>query len=57
MLPRRVLYKGQSNLWLAKKANPDPYYYAVALVLLMGLRAGDWLRRRAVRLNRYLPGV
>ena len=32
-------------LWLAKKANPDPYYYAAAFVLLMAVRAGDWLRR------------
>jgi len=32
-------------LWLAKKANPDPYYYAAAFVLLMAIRAWDWLRR------------
>jgi sulfoxide reductase heme-binding subunit YedZ len=32
-------------LWLAKKANPDPYYYAAAFVLLMAVRAGDWVRR------------
>jgi sulfoxide reductase heme-binding subunit YedZ len=30
-------------LWLAKKANPDPYYYAAAFALLMAIRAGDWL--------------
>jgi sulfoxide reductase heme-binding subunit YedZ len=34
-------------LWLAKKANPSPYYYAAAFILLMAIRAGDWVRRRA----------
>jgi sulfoxide reductase heme-binding subunit YedZ len=34
-------------LWLAKKANPSPYYYAAALVVLLAIRAGDWVRRRA----------
>ena len=38
-------------LWLAKKANPDPYYYAMALVALLAIRAGDWLRRQVVRLR------
>jgi sulfoxide reductase heme-binding subunit YedZ len=38
-------------LWLAKKANPDPYYYAAALVLLLAIRAGAWVRRRVVRLS------
>ena len=32
-------------LWLAKKANPDPYYYAAVFVLLMVVRVGDWVRR------------
>jgi DMSO/TMAO reductase YedYZ heme-binding membrane subunit len=32
-------------LWLAKKANPDPYYYAAAFVLLMVIRVGAWLQR------------
>ena len=32
-------------LWLAKKANPDPYYYAVALLVLLGVRLAAWLRR------------
>ena len=32
-------------LWLAKKANPDPYYYAAAFVLLMTIRVGAWARR------------
>ena len=32
-------------LWLAKKANPDPYYYAAALVLLMAIRGWEWVRR------------
>ena len=38
-------------LWLAKKANPDPYYYAAALALLLAIRAGDWVRRRVARLS------
>ena len=36
-------------LWLAKKANPEPYYYAAVLSLLLGIRAVDWIRRRATR--------
>jgi sulfoxide reductase heme-binding subunit YedZ len=32
-------------LWLAKKANPDPYYYAAVFALLVAVRVGDWLRR------------
>jgi sulfoxide reductase heme-binding subunit YedZ len=32
-------------LWLAKKANPEPYYYLAVLVLLLGIRVGDWARR------------
>ncbi len=38
-------------LWLAKKANPDPYYYAAALALLLGIRGVDWGRRRVARLR------
>ncbi len=38
-------------LWLAKKANPDPYYYAATLVLLLGIRGWDWARRRVARLR------
>ena len=38
-------------LWLAKKANPDPYYYAAALIVLLAIRAADWVRRRAARLS------
>jgi predicted Zn-dependent peptidase/DMSO/TMAO reductase YedYZ heme-binding membrane subunit len=37
-------------LWLAKKAIPDPYYYAAALCVLLGVRLWDvsrrWLGRR-----------
>ena len=33
-------------LWLAKKANPTPYYYAAVFILLMAIRAWDWARRR-----------
>src|SRR5215831_8984006 len=36
-------------LWLAKKANPTPYYYAAVLVLLLAIRAWDWGRRRIAR--------
>jgi sulfoxide reductase heme-binding subunit YedZ len=36
-------------LWLAKKANPAPYYYAGVLALLLGVRAWDWARRRLAR--------
>jgi sulfoxide reductase heme-binding subunit YedZ len=36
-------------LWLAKKANPDPYYYAGVLALLLGIRVWDWTRRRVAR--------
>ena len=42
-------------LWLAKKANPDPYYYAAAFALLMAIRAWDWLRR-ALRNKNPLTG-
>ena len=38
-------------LWLAKKANPTPYYYAAVLVLLLAIRAWDWGRRRLARLR------
>ena len=33
-------------LWLAKKVNPEPYYYLAVLVLLLGIRVGGWARRR-----------
>jgi sulfoxide reductase heme-binding subunit YedZ len=38
-------------LWLAKKANPEPYYYAMALALLLGIRAWDWGRRQVKRIR------
>ena len=38
-------------LWLAKKANPDPYYYAAGLALLLGIRGWEWGRRRVARLS------
>jgi methionine sulfoxide reductase heme-binding subunit len=34
-------------LWLAKKGRPTPFYYALALALLLGVRAWEWLRKRA----------
>jgi sulfoxide reductase heme-binding subunit YedZ len=36
-------------LWLAKKANPSPYYYAAVLGVLLGIRWWDWGRRRVAR--------
>jgi sulfoxide reductase heme-binding subunit YedZ len=36
-------------LWLAKKANPDPYYYAWGLAVLLAVRAWNWGRRRLAR--------
>lgn len=38
-------------LWLAKKANPDPYYYAAAFILLMVIRVVAWGRRASARLQ------
>ncbi len=35
-------------LWLAKKGVTDPFYYAGALALLLGIRLWDWARRLAV---------
>src|SRR5262245_27104130 len=32
-------------LWLAKKANPTPYYYTAVLVLVLSVRVWDWGRR------------
>jgi sulfoxide reductase heme-binding subunit YedZ len=37
-------------LWLAKKANPDPYYYAAAFIVLMAIRVVGWARRVSARL-------
>ena len=36
-------------LWLAKKVNPQPYYYLGVLLLLLGIRLADWARRRVAR--------
>jgi sulfoxide reductase heme-binding subunit YedZ len=38
-------------MWLAKKANPAPYYYAAVLVLVLAVRLWDWGRRRVARLR------
>src|SRR5215510_6557120 len=38
-------------LWLAKVGVKDPYWYAAALVLLLGIRGWDW-SRRALRRRR-----
>jgi sulfoxide reductase heme-binding subunit YedZ len=32
-------------LWLAKVGVTDPYWYAAALVVLLGIRVGEWVRR------------
>jgi sulfoxide reductase heme-binding subunit YedZ len=39
-------------LWLAKKANPTPYYYVAVLGVLLAIRGGDWCRRRIARFRR-----
>jgi sulfoxide reductase heme-binding subunit YedZ len=44
-------------LWLAKKANPEPYYYAAVLVALLAIRSWDWVRRRAARFKAAMPAV
>src|SRR5580765_5153255 len=44
-------------LWLAKKANPDPYYYAAILVVLLAIRGWEWVRRRAVRFRAGAPAI
>lgn len=36
-------------LWLAKVGRTEPYYYAAILSLLLGVRAGDAVRRRVRR--------
>jgi sulfoxide reductase heme-binding subunit YedZ len=33
-------------IWLAKVGRIEPYYYVAVLVLLLGVRAADALRRR-----------
>jgi len=41
-------------LWLAKVGVIDPYYYAAVLTILLGVRAGDALRRLVQRRRRML---
>ena len=36
-------------LWLAKKGVNDPYWYAIVLGVLLGIRLVDWARRVAMR--------
>ena len=38
-------------LWLAKKANPTPYYYVAVLALLLAIRAWEWGRRWVMRMR------
>jgi sulfoxide reductase heme-binding subunit YedZ len=33
-------------LWLAKKGRPGPYYFAIVLAVLLGLRLWDWGRKK-----------
>lgn len=46
-------------LWLAKKGVNDPYWYAAALGLLLGVRLWDWARRstRFAVTRRTVPAV
>jgi sulfoxide reductase heme-binding subunit YedZ len=48
-------------LWLAKVGVNDPYWYAAALVVLLGVRAGEWarraIRRRRARADAGVPRV
>lgn len=44
-------------LWLAKKGVQDPYWYAAALALLLGLRLWDRARRLAARRRPPLRGA
>lgn len=47
-------------LWLAKVGVTDPYWYAAALAVLLGVRVGDWgrrlVRRRRAALTASAPG-
>jgi sulfoxide reductase heme-binding subunit YedZ len=42
-------------LWLAKKANTAPRWYAAILILLLGIRLVDWARRRLAGQRRTVP--
>ena len=44
-------------LWLAKKGVNDPYWYAIALGVLLGIRLVDWARRVAMRHRQPVAGV
>lgn len=43
-------------LWLAKKGVNGPYWYAVVLAILLGIRLWDWGRRVATRRRLAAPG-
>jgi sulfoxide reductase heme-binding subunit YedZ len=36
-------------LWLAKKGRTTPFYFAIALAVLLGVRAWDWGRKKLAR--------
>jgi sulfoxide reductase heme-binding subunit YedZ len=38
-------------LWLAKKGRQDPYWYAIILGLLLGIRLWFWARKRVARMS------
>lgn len=42
-------------LWLAKKGVQDPFWYAAALILLLGVRLWAWAHRRLVGLRAARP--
>jgi sulfoxide reductase heme-binding subunit YedZ len=43
-------------LWLAKKGRTTPYYYAIALALLLGARVWAWGRKKLAHRPGPLPG-
>jgi sulfoxide reductase heme-binding subunit YedZ len=44
-------------LWLAKVGVADPYYYAAWLLVLLGVRVGDAVRRARIRARQSAPGA
>jgi sulfoxide reductase heme-binding subunit YedZ len=42
-------------LWLAKKGRTTPYYYAIALAVLLGVRAWDWSRKKLAKRETLSP--
>jgi len=42
-------------LWLAKKGRTTPYYYVIALALLLGARVWDWGRKKLAKKGTLSP--